>query len=147
MFDLGAAMENMIPIVGAVALFSFLAIASWGEQRRREREAYYRSEVLKKLSEASTDSSKRILDLMQEEKRGEQRRRGEALKLGGLITAAVGLGLAIFLKLMLPIHEPVWAVGFIPLFIGVSLLVYALVLRPRSDDRPGAGAGSGPATG
>jgi len=143
MRELGDVVAVLIPIVGAVALFSFLAIASWSEQRRKEREAYYRSEVLKKLSEASADSSKRILDLMQEEERGAQRRRREGLKLGGLITAAVGLGVAVFLKLMVPIEEPVWAAGLIPLFIGLALLLYVTVLSPQPGDRAGAGAGSG----
>ena len=38
----------LIPIVGSIALFSFLAVTTWSEARRKEREAYYRAETLKK---------------------------------------------------------------------------------------------------
>ena len=34
--------------VGAVGMFSFIAVASWADARRKEREAYYKSETLKK---------------------------------------------------------------------------------------------------
>ena len=38
--------------VGSIALFSFVAVAAWSDARRREREAYYKSETLKKIAEA-----------------------------------------------------------------------------------------------
>ena len=41
----------LIPIVGSIALFSFLAVAAWSDARRKEREAYYTSETLKKIAE------------------------------------------------------------------------------------------------
>jgi hypothetical protein len=38
--------------VGTVALFSFISVAAFSEARRREREAHYKSETIKKISEA-----------------------------------------------------------------------------------------------
>src|SRR5262245_10427500 len=52
--------------VGAVCLFSFLAVASWTDARRREREAYYRSEAIKKLSEIQGTVSEPVLQLIRE---------------------------------------------------------------------------------
>ena len=37
--------------VASVALFSFVAVVVWSQERRREREAYYKSETLKKIAE------------------------------------------------------------------------------------------------
>src|SRR5258707_11463069 len=41
----------MIPVVGSVVFFAFLSVGGWAQQKRREREAFYRHEVLKKLIE------------------------------------------------------------------------------------------------
>ncbi len=114
--------------VGAVALFSFIAVASWSDARRAEREAYYKSETLKKLSESQGAAA--VLELLQEERKQAVVKRREGLRLGGLINIAVGIGLFIFLGGL--IHgEPVYLVGAIPLLIGLALLSYSLFLAPR----------------
>ena len=43
--------------VGAISLFSFIAVASWSDARRREREAYYKTDLLKKLCESPSASA------------------------------------------------------------------------------------------
>jgi len=80
----------------------------WSQERRRERQAYYRSETLEKLADSATAGQ----------------------KLGGLITFAVGIGLMIFIKSM-DRSDPVYLVGLIPLFIGAALLAYAYSLAPK----------------
>ena len=37
--------------VAVASLFSFIAVTVWAGERRKEREAYYHSEVLKKIAE------------------------------------------------------------------------------------------------
>ena len=114
--------------VGAVALFSFIAVATWADARRKEREAYYRSETLKKVAESQAGAS--VLELFREEQRYADRKRREGLKIGGLVNLAVGLGLMILLGGL--VHdEPVYLVGVIPLLIGAALLGYALFMMPR----------------
>ena len=56
-----------IPIVGSIALFSFLAVATWADARRKEREAYYKSETLKKIAESSGEGARAAIELMREQ--------------------------------------------------------------------------------
>ncbi|MGD1213997.1 MAG: hypothetical protein ABR861_03315 [Terriglobales bacterium] len=120
----------LIPIVGSIALFSFLAVAIWVDARRKEREAYYRSETLKKIAESSGEGAKAAIELMREQEKNAGKRRLGGLKLGGLITAAVGIGVMVLLRGILH-DEPVYLAGLIPLLIGVALLVYAFFLAPK----------------
>ena len=120
----------LVPIVGSIALFSFLGVASWSDARRKEREAYYRTEALKKIAESSSEGAKSAVEYLQEQERNARRRRLEGMKLGGLITAAVGIGMMVFLH-GVEREEPAYLVGLIPLLIGVALLAYAFLLAPK----------------
>ena len=51
--------------VGAVALFGvFLPFTTWLESRRKEREAFYKAETLRRVSESSADSSTPICEAL-----------------------------------------------------------------------------------
>jgi Flp pilus assembly protein TadB len=123
--------------VTSIALFSFVAVAAWSDARRREREAYYKSETLKKIAEAQGAGATSAIEFLREEaiRRAEReknaaRQHREGVKLGGLVTAAVGVGLMIFLRAIVD-DEPVYLVGLIPLLIGVALLAYSYLLAPK----------------
>jgi hypothetical protein len=120
----------LIPIVGSIALFSFLAVASWSDARRREREAYYRADALKKIADSSGEGAKSAVEYLREEDRISSRKRTEGMKLGGLITGAVGIGLMVMIR-GLNHEEPAYLVGLIPLLVGAALMVYAMVLAPK----------------
>jgi len=120
----------LIPVVGSIALFSFLGVASWSDARRREREAYYTADALKTIAESSGDGAKSAVEYLREQNRNIGVRRTEGLKLGGLITAAVGIGVMVLLR-GLEHTEPVYLVGVIPALIGIALLVYVFVLAPK----------------
>jgi hypothetical protein len=124
----------LVPIVGSIALFSFLGVASWSEARRKEREAYYRSETLKKIAESSGEGAKSALELIREQEKSAVKRRLEGMKLGGLITAVVGIGVMVLLHGIANDEGPVYLVGLIPLLIGVALLVYAFALAPKAQE-------------
>src|SRR5215472_9001881 len=118
-----------VPVVGSIALFSFLAVASWSDARRKEREAYYRTETLKKIVESPGEGANAAIELLREQDRRAALSRRSGQKLGGLITFAVGLGLMLFLHAVNR-EEPVYWVGAIPLLIGLALLVYAFTMAP-----------------
>jgi hypothetical protein len=117
--------------VSIVAVFTFVTVATWAENRRKEREAYYREETYRKILEHGGDSGDRILGLMREEEAGRFRRRIEGQRLGGLITTAVGVGVMIFLYVLVD-DEPVYLVGIIPLLIGFVLVIYGFFMAPRA---------------
>ena len=117
-------------MVGTVATFGFLGIASWANARRREREAFYRTEVLKKLAEAGPNGSSAALEMYREQERAAIRNRVEFQRLGGLILAAVGVGVMALLKGVAR-HEAAWLAGLIPALMGAALLIYSYGLAPR----------------
>jgi hypothetical protein len=120
----------LVPIVGSIALFSFLAVAAWSDARRKEREAYYKSETLKKIAENSGEGAKSALEVLREQEKNFVKRRLEGMKIGGLVTAAVGIGVMVFLRGIVR-DEPVYLVGLIPLLIGVALLIYSFLFAPK----------------
>jgi len=124
----------LLPIVTMVAVFTFVTVASWAENRRKEREAYYREETYRKILEHGGDSGDRILGLMREEEAGRSRRRIEGQRLGGLITTAVGVGIMTFLYVLVD-EEPIYVVGIIPLLIGIVLVIYGFFMAPRALER------------
>ncbi len=113
--------------VGAIAVFSFVSVATWSDNRRREREAFYKSEALKKLAESPTTEA---LAVLREEERIAAKRRNEGIRLGGLITTATGLGVMAFFRLLVD-DRPVWAMGLVPLLIGLAMLAHSFLLTPK----------------
>ncbi len=118
----------LVPVVGTLAVFSYLAVDTWTDNRRKEREALYRSDVLRKIAETQGGAS--ALESLREEERNARKRRREGLKLGGLITTAAGIGIAVFLYMLVP-DRPVYFAGLIPLLIGLALLFHEEVLNPK----------------
>lgn len=114
--------------IGAVSLFAiFIPLVSWIEGRRKEREAFYKAETMRRLTESSGEGAKAALELMREEHRLKQIKMMEGLKLGGLINLAVGVGLGIMLYTLIGKGGP-YMVGAIPGLVGVALLVYAFFM-------------------
>ena len=130
-------MNQLLPIflflsVASVALFSFVSVAVWSSERRREREAYYRSETLRKIADTQGTGGSSAIEFLREEENNATRRRREGQKLGGLITVAVGIGMMVFIKAVdRDDPDPAYLVGLIPLFVGAALLAYAYFFSPK----------------
>jgi hypothetical protein len=115
--------------VGAIALFSMIAVATWSDARRKEREAYYRNDMLKKLAESQGPGTATALELMREEARIATVRTKQGLQIGGLVTTAAGLGVLIFLRVLLGTDEGVFLSGLIPFFIGIALFASSYLVK------------------
>lgn len=113
--------------VAASGMWAFIAVATWSDNRRKEREAYYRHETMKKIAEMPAESG---LMLLRETERYSARARRETMKAAGLITSAVGVGLMIFLRAM-ESREPAYLVGLIPLLVGLAMLLHSYFLLPK----------------
>jgi len=129
-------MNGAIPLflflsVASVALFSFIAVAVWSGERRREREAYYKSETLKKIAESSGPAGTAAIEYLRESEKKTMCRNREGQKLGGLITTAVGVALMIFIGFVNTQPDRAYLVGLMPLSIGLALLIHAYILAPK----------------
>ncbi len=123
-----AVIGTLVPIAG----IALAAIAIWLGTRQKERETFHRTELLKKIAESQGDAAQRVLDMIHQQEKDAQIRKREGLRIGGLITLAVGIGLGIFLALI-ERQEAVWAVGLIPTLVGLALLVSSRFVAPGSN--------------
>ena len=135
------ALGVMVPIVTVVSMFTFITIAIWIGNRRKERDAFYKSETLRRITEAQGEGPRAALELLREEERLKTINRREGLKIGGVVNLGVGIGLMILLRALVD-----WSVamcGLIPILIGVGLLVYVYALAAPvekvgpADSQPG----------
>ena len=122
-----------IPVIGSIGLFTFLSVAAWSDARRKEREEYYRSETLKKIAESSGEGAKAAIELLREQHKSVTSRRLEGMKLGGLITAVVGIGVMVLLHGLVQ-SQPVYLAGLIPFLVGVVLMLYGFFLAPKPQE-------------
>lgn len=113
--------------IGAIALFSMISVATWSGARQKEREAYYKNDMLKKLSETQGPGAASALELLREEAKIGSLRTKQGLKIGGLVCFAAGLGVLIFLKALVT-DEPVYLCGLIVLLIGAALYAGSYVV-------------------
>lgn len=114
-----------------VAFWGFLSVASWSESRRKEREAYYRSETLRRFSEGSQQEM--LARYLEEEKAARHEKRvqqRESLRLGGLVTMMTGIGFGIMLAGIEP-EAKTYLFGFIPFLVGLAVLVYVYFMAPK----------------
>ncbi len=120
-------------IFSAVGLFSFLSVKTYVDGRRKERESYYKSEIMRRIAETQGAGAPAAIELLREEESIQTRKRLEGLKLGGLVTAAVGIGLMIFLFFADDSHPHVaFLCGLIPLLVGAALLAYVYTMAGRA---------------
>ena len=118
----------MFLAIGAIALFTFLSVATFSGNRQVERTEYYKAEMMKKIAEVGGQGNA-ALEFLREQERIAGAKRLGGMRLGGLINLGVGLGLMILLRGL--VHdEPVFLVGTIPIFVGLALLAYSYWLAP-----------------
>jgi uncharacterized membrane protein YeaQ/YmgE (transglycosylase-associated protein family) len=119
----------VVPVVVGPFFFVFLAISSWVNSQRKEREAFYKAESLRRIAESSGDGAKQAIDLLREESRLDRLKKRENTKVSGLILVAIGLGMVGFMLAMRATDPSVpYLAGLIPAFIGAAMLVYVYLM-------------------
>jgi len=128
---LGPNVLYVVPMAGIVGVFSFLSVKEWTRGRQKEREAFYKSETLRRITEATSDGAKAAIDLLREDERLKRIKSREGLKIGGVINVGLGIGLIVFFRVLLGPGGvesggagSAYLCGLIPGFIGVAMLIY-----------------------
>lgn len=127
MWDNPQAIAILIPIVAIVATFTFVTVVHWVDSQRREREAYYKAETLRRVTEASGEGAKAAVELMHQDARLKRLTAREGLKITGLINLGVGIGVMVFLHELLK-GTAIYLCGLIPALIGAGFLAYVFFL-------------------
>jgi len=121
------AIAILFPIAVLIVVFTFTGVVHWVDTQRKEREAYYKAETLRRVTEASGEGAKAALELMREDERLKRVHVREGMKIAGLVNIGVGIGLLIFLHGLLP-GTAIYLCGMIPGLIGVGFVVYVYFL-------------------
>jgi uncharacterized membrane protein YqjE len=140
MDELAGVLAVMIPIVGSVALFTFLAIGRVADNRRMQEEARAKYEFLRKMAEGGSFDVQKYMEFEQVEAAARRERKIENLKIGGLILLGIGIALSVFLALIGDREDGgnVAAVGVIPAMIGLALFAGAWMMARSRRGIPGA---------
>lgn len=126
------ALPGVVAMLVPIAGIAMIVLIVYFEEKRKAKQALYRSELLKKVADCEGDAVDKIMEIIRQEEVDSKIRRREGLKLGGMITAAAGIGAMAVLAVLIPSH-PVWISGVVPLLIGAALVVYVLKLAPKPE--------------
>jgi Flp pilus assembly protein TadB len=117
----------LFPIAIVAIVFTFAGVAHWVDSQRKEREAYYKTETLRRVTEASGEGAKAAIELMREDERLKRIKAREGMKIAGLINIAVGVGAMVFLHAFLA-GTAIYLGGMVPLLVGAGFIVYVYFL-------------------
>jgi len=113
--------------IGAVSLFVvFIPLVSWIDSRRKEREAFYKADTIRRLAESSGEGAKAAIEMLRAEERQKLFKAREGMKIGGLV--CIGVGAALALSMVMSGERGSWVMGVIPACVGIALLVYVYLL-------------------
>ena len=116
----------LFEVASAAVLFLFVVALVWLGARRKDREDFYLSEMIKKIAASSGSTAE---DFLREYERNKNRRRREAMTIAGIVGALAAMGLMVFLHGLIPL--PIYRVGLIPLLPSVGLVIYARLFSSR----------------
>ena len=130
---------------GAVSLFTFLTVTHWITTRAAERRDRERMALLRKLADQPPATAQVMRELLNEEDVRIQQQdlhkaraaRHEGLQAGAILVA-VGMGLSVFLRSMVP-DKPVWTIGIMIMLIGVVVALFAYFSRDDESQREAPG--------
>ena len=138
MDDLG---QFLFLAAGAVGLFAYLSVAHWANARVEERQVRERIALLRRMVEQAPEAAAAVLErLREEDERAEEKERKKELQARrngmqvGAILIAFGFGFGLLLAAS---SRKLWAMGLIPVLVGLVVFFFALFNRPGPPSRSG----------
>jgi len=128
--QISVAFGMLVAIVAVGGTFGFVSVVVYSENRRKEREAFYRAEVHKRLLEQTAGGADQLRALIQVEEAVRVRQLRDGLLIGGLLAMAAGAAM-----LMLQRGGGdwgLWRVGWIPLLAGIAMLIFVGLTASRT---------------
>lgn len=116
-----------------IASLTFVAIVVWAENRRKERQEYYRFEFRKRLVEAGKMDAASFGSLMQYEHDLRLRQGRQKILVAAFVIFGAGVGLCLGLQF---IGGSIWMVGLIPVSIGLCMLASGLLFAAKPNPGP-----------
>jgi hypothetical protein len=128
--QIGVAFGMLVAIVAVGGAFGFVSVVVYSENRRKEREAFYRAEVYKRLLEQTAGGADQLRALILVEEAARARQLRDGLLIAGLLAMAVG---AAMLMLQRGGGDWVlWRIGWIPLFAGIAMMIFVALTSSRT---------------
>jgi hypothetical protein len=120
-----------IPIVAIIGGITVAVVRTMGQQRLAELTYRERIAALERGTDPSKLPPPPVLDYGPAYGTYNPQRRYHSLLIGGIVCTVVGLSIAAFLMIM-ETEKHAWAVGLIPMGVGVALLLSARLIKPRN---------------
>lgn len=117
----------------SVAGLTFVTIVVWAENRLQERKEFYRFEFRKRLIEAGKMDATSAASLARYEHELRQRQGRQKLLVAALVFLGIGVGACVGLLFL---GNSIWMLGFIPIGIGLGMLLGGLLFAGKSDPGP-----------
>ncbi len=116
-----------------VASLTFVTIVVWAENRRKERQEFYKFEFRKRMVEAGKMDAGSLASLMRYEHDLMMRQGRQKLLVAGFVILGVGVGIVVGFQF---IGDSIWMLGLIPVCVGLSMLAYGFLFAAKQDPAP-----------
>lgn len=125
-----------IPIVAIIGGITVAVVRTIGQQRIAELAHRERIAALERGVDPSKLPPPPVIDYGQGYGTYNPLRRHHSLMIGGIVCTMIGISIAVFLRIM-ETEKNAWAVGLIPIGVGIALLLSAALVKPRNGDSMG----------
>ena len=130
----------LVSLVAVGGVFAFVSVLVYSENRRKEREAFYRAEVHKRVLEQPGGGADQLRSLMLVEEAARARQTRDSIFTWGLVTTAVGIAMLILQRG--GGAWTLWKIGYVPLSAGIAMIVFvgltSFRTKPQArEGRPG----------
>ena len=130
----------VVIVTAVICVFGMISVVVWAENRRKERESFHQHQTYQKMLDSGSSADTLVAFIQDQEdrqRRDQEREKIRGLRMGGVITTAVGVALTAFLFFIAP-EEPVYLVGLVPLGVGLVLCYFGFSASPADGASRGA---------